>query len=108
MIAFAEALKDHLRRRHGSDEPPRDLEPEKDPVHDPIRLAGAIYETVIQWQREGRCDGWTLLWLDGHIKSLMDICGACERIRNTPLSSSYRALLRHGIAALPRDLARFT
>ena len=28
----------------------------------------------------------------------MDICGACERIRNTPLSSSYRALVRHGIA----------
>ena len=28
----------------------------------------------------------------------MDICGSCERIRNTPLSSSYRALLRHGIA----------
>ena len=43
-------------------------------------------------------DGWSLLWLDGHVKSLMDICGACERIRYTPLSSSYRALLRHGIA----------
>ena len=28
----------------------------------------------------------------------MDVCGACERIKNTPLSSSYRALLRHGIA----------
>ena len=41
---------------------------------------------------------WSLLWLDGHVKSLMDICGACERIRYTPLSSSYRALLRHGIA----------
>ena len=28
----------------------------------------------------------------------MEICGACEKIRNTPLPSSYRALLRHGIA----------
>ena len=26
------------------------------------------------------------------------LCGACEKIRNTPLPSSYRALLRHGIA----------
>ena len=52
----------------------------------------------IRWQREGRIDGWGLLWLDGQVKCLMDICGACERIRNTPLSSSYRALLRHGIA----------
>jgi putative membrane protein len=28
----------------------------------------------------------------------MDVCGACERIRNTPLASSYRALLRWAIA----------
>ncbi len=50
------------------------------------------------WHRRGQIDGWTLLWLDAQAKSLMDICGACERIRNTPLSSSYRALLRHAIA----------
>ena len=52
----------------------------------------------MRWQREGRIDGWGVLWLDDQVKCLMDICGACERIRNTPLSSSYRALLRHGIA----------
>ena len=66
--------------------------------HQPSRLAGAIVDTMVRWQREGRIDGWGLLWLDGQVKCLMDICGACERIRNTPLSSSYRALLRHGIA----------
>ena len=27
----------------------------------------------------------------------MDICGGCERIRNTPVPSSYRALLYYGI-----------
>ena len=57
-----------------------------------------LYETLQNWRSAGRLDGWSLLWLDGHVKSLMDICGACERIRYTPLSSSYRALLRHGIA----------
>jgi putative membrane protein len=98
VIAFAEALKDHLRDRDGTDEPPRGYAAPKDQGGHPSRLAGAIYESVITWQREGRLDGWTLLWLDGHVKSLMDICGACERIRNTPLSASYRALLRHGIA----------
>ena len=61
-------------------------------------MAGAVVDIVVRWHREGRIDGWALLWLDGHVKSLMEICGACERIRNTPLSSSYRALLRHGIA----------
>jgi putative membrane protein len=68
------------------------------PRHLPIELAGAIYQVVARCQSEGRLDGWSLLWLDPELKGLMDICGACEKIRNTPLSSSYRALLRHGIA----------
>jgi ion channel-forming bestrophin family protein len=98
VIAFAEALKDHLRRRDGSDEPRPEDETKGGRVHEPICVAGAILDTVLRWQGEGRIDGWGLLWLDGQVKSLMDICGACERIRNTPLSSSYRALLRHGLA----------
>jgi len=27
----------------------------------------------------------------------LDVCGACERIRNTPLPASYLSLLRHGL-----------
>ncbi len=61
-------------------------------------MTRTIYETLARTQREGRLDGWNMLWLDGQVKSFMDICGACEKIRNTPLSSSYRAMLRHGIA----------
>lgn len=96
VIAFAEALKDHLRRRDWSDESAV-LERTSQWNHPPSRVASAVVDMVVGWQREGRIDGWGLLWIDGHVKSLMDICGACERIRNTPLSSSYRALLRHGI-----------
>jgi putative membrane protein len=98
LIAFASALKDHLRGGRGPVGNPTSAEPAPYQDHQPSRLAASIYETVTRWRREGRADGWTLLWLDGHMKSLMDICGACERIKNTPLSSSYRALLRHGIA----------
>jgi putative membrane protein len=61
-------------------------------------VAGAIYNTFAGWKQQGGLEGLTLLWLDEHVKSLMDICGACERIQSTPLSSSYRALLRHAIA----------
>jgi putative membrane protein len=98
VISFAEALKDHLRRRDGPDAAAVEAEHNGDWNHQPSRLAAAIVELVVRWQREGRIDGWGLLWLDGQVKCLMDICGACERIRSTPLSSSYRALLRHGIA----------
>jgi putative membrane protein len=98
VIAFGIAVKNHLRRGNGSDESPSVNEPVKDQGHQPIQVAGAIHETLAHWQSEGRLDGWTLLWLNAEVKSLMDICGACEKIRNTPLPSSYRALLRHGIA----------
>jgi putative membrane protein len=98
VVAFAETLKDHLRTSNGSDEPPSRIETMGETVHKPTLIAGTIQETVVRWQREGRIDGWGLLWLDGQIAPFMEICGACERIRNTPLSSSYRALLRHGIA----------
>jgi ion channel-forming bestrophin family protein len=98
VIAFGNALKNHLRSPDGSDESPVENELAKDHVHQPLQVAGAIYETLTRWQSAARLDGWSLLWLAPEAKSLMDICGACERIRNTPLSSSYRALLRHGIA----------
>jgi ion channel-forming bestrophin family protein len=98
VIAFGIALMNHLRRPDGSDESAIEKDLGKGQGHQPIQVAGAIYETLTRWQSEGRLDGWTLLWLNAEVKSLMDICGACEKIRNTPLSSSYRALLRHGIA----------
>lgn len=95
---FADGLLQHLRRRDGSDEAPALYDAEEKRVHQPIRIAGAIYSLIAEWKRAGHVDGWTLLWLNGQVKSLMEICGACEKIRNTPLPSSYRALLRHGIA----------
>jgi putative membrane protein len=95
---FGDALKDHLRRRDGSDEPARKGPSGNSNAHEPAPIAGAIYDYVAGWHRRGQIDGWTMLWLDEQVSSFMDICGACERIRNTPLSSSYRALLRHAIA----------
>jgi ion channel-forming bestrophin family protein len=98
LIAFAEALKDHLRRRDAPDEQPAPAIIRPSWTHGPSRVAGELFDLVTRCQREGRIDGWGMLWLDDQLKCLMDICGACERIRNTPLSSSYRALLRHGMA----------
>ena len=95
VIEFAVALEQHLRRTNMVK---HSLEHQPPTVHEPARVAGLIYEALVSWRQRGSLDGWSLLWLDGHVKALMDICGACERIRNTPLSSSYRALLRHGIA----------
>jgi putative membrane protein len=95
---FGYALKDHLRWRGRSELDLAGPEEDQARAHQPIRVTAEIYEAVLKWNREGHLDGWGMLWLEGQVKSLMDICGACEKIRNTPLPSSYRALLRHGLA----------
>ena len=46
VIAFGQGLKDHLRATRGQETAPTEARPSTDPVHDPVRLAGSIYETL--------------------------------------------------------------
>jgi putative membrane protein len=95
--AFAVALMRHLR---GSvqlcDVPGYEQDPAT-PVHVPAYIAGKVMATVARWRTAGRIDGYTLLMFDTHTSALMDVCGACERVRNTPLPASYLSLLRHAL-----------
>jgi len=99
IISFAYALKHHLRdSRPSQDLPGIGGGSVPEPGHLPVHVAGRVYETLWQWQQAGRVDGFMLLQLDRHARSFMDVCGACERIRGTPLAVSYRAFMRQGIA----------
>jgi len=65
-------------------------------THAPGYIAGLVHQTLDRWNRNGRLKD--SLWiLDHHARALMDVSGGCERIRNTPTPSSYRALLRIGV-----------
>jgi ion channel-forming bestrophin family protein len=98
LAGFAVALNRHLR-----DERPRlqDLDGfghEKDnPEHVPLYLARRLFGVVADWKRSGHVDGATLWILDPHLRGLLDVCGGCEKIRSTPLSRSYKSLLRTGL-----------
>lgn len=98
IAAFAVALREHLRAGIALNEVPGFETAAERPKHVPQYVALHIHETLAHWFREGRTHGDALRMLDLHAKALMDVCGACERIRNTPLSASYRALVRHAIA----------
>src|SRR5262245_16743062 len=86
LVRFAEALRDHLRLPKGTVGP-----------HRPMAVAEEVFRLIRSWHADGRIDGFELLALDGHAQQLMNICGACEKIRATPLAASYRGLLRKGI-----------
>jgi putative membrane protein len=98
LAGFAVALKRQLR-----DERPRLREIEgfesdkDDPPHVPLFLARRMYGVVADWKRSGALSDGTLWILDPHLRGLLDVCGACEKIRTTPLSPSYKALLRTGL-----------
>jgi len=98
LVNFAEALKRHLR-----DESPRlrDLPgfegDEADPPHVPLYLARRLFAILADWKREGHVDQAVLWVLDVHARGLLDVCGACEKIKTTPLSPSYKGLLRAGL-----------
>lgn len=98
LVGFAEALKRQLR-----DEMPRlrDLpgfeRDETDPGHVPLYLSGRLFAVVADWKRSGQIDEGVLWILDSHLRGLLDVCGACEKIRHTPLSPSYKSLLRVGL-----------
>lgn len=99
IISFAYSLKHHLR-----DTVPNEPLPGvnglsgSDMEHLPLSIANRIYKTVSAWQSKGLIDGLTFIVLDNHTRALMDICGACERIKASPIALSYRAFMRQGIA----------
>lgn len=99
IISFAYALKHHLRGTTPS-EPLPGVGPvtaaERD--HLPLHIANEIYEIVAGWHSNRLIDGNMYLALDQHCRALMDICGACERIKTSPIALSYRAFMRQGIA----------
>jgi putative membrane protein len=68
-----------------------------DPGHVPLDLARRLFAAVAGWKRDGVIDGPTLWVLDPHLRGLMDVSGGCEKIRTTPLSPSYKSLLRTGL-----------
>lgn len=98
LTSFAYALKDHLRGLDARRHIPPFLKPERDPDHVPGYLARQVYQRLLHWKHEGHIDGFEMLAVDIHGRSLMDVCGACERIQKTPIARSYLTFVRQCIA----------
>lgn len=95
---FAEAMMHHLRSqavKFSLDENPHPEIPDFDTSrHVPVQIAGTIFAKTNQMYKDGLISGEQLLFINNDITALMDICGACERIRNTPIPYSYSAFIK--------------
>ena len=96
--AYAVALRDHLRSEETRLElfdvdtnQPILLDKAK---HLPNQVAAALFQKVNELYKEGNISGEQLLFLNPELSSFTDICGGCERIRNTPIPYSYSLFLK--------------
>lgn len=95
--AYAYALKNHLnhettRKELFDDELlNKKIEQEK---HVPNQVALMLIKRVEKLYQEKKITNEHLLILNGELLSFTDICGACERIKNTPIPYSYSAFIK--------------
>ncbi len=62
--------------------------------HLPNQLASMIIQRIYLLEKEGKISPEQLLSLNAEMQSFMDICGACERIKNTPIPYSYSVFVK--------------
>jgi putative membrane protein len=95
---FVAAVRDHLRdessidrlQRVGSGWPAGVSHKH----HLPNAVAVALYQRVNGLYQAGVLSGYQLLLVDRELKEFSDICGACERIKNTPIPASYSMYIK--------------
>lgn len=83
---YAETLKDHLR-----DLPTADGGPIR---HGPNAVAARLFAEVEAMRRGGNLAAEDVINLNAELTAFTDICGACERIKKTPIPYSYSLFLK--------------
>jgi putative membrane protein len=107
IVTFCKVLRIHLRGERHFEQVGVDADPL--PRHVPSYIVGRLYDVLSGWNQEGRLSDEKLRILDRELRVFLDVCGACERIRNTPVAVSWRTLVRQVlllyVIALPWGLA---
>ncbi|MBP6732620.1 MAG: hypothetical protein KA149_11210 [Chitinophagales bacterium] len=95
---YALALKNHLRTSFHPEEFHHhewfDVKKLKQENHQPNFIANDLFSKVHQLHRDGVINNEQLLYINAELTSFTDICGACERIKNTPIPFSYSIFLK--------------
>jgi putative membrane protein len=95
---YAAALQQHLLKettRLELDEQPHPELPDLAHArHVPNKVAESIYEKVTSLRKSGALSAEQFIVLNEELRNFTDVCGACERIKNTPIPYSYSAFIK--------------
>lgn len=96
--AYAAALKDHLRNEITRVELFENghalMEQIDHKKHIPNQIAGMMIRRIMSLHKEGKISGDQLIIINHELQAFTDICGACERIKNTPIPFSYSVFIK--------------
>ncbi|QNL51148.1 bestrophin family protein [Olivibacter sp. SDN3] len=99
---FATTLKEHLQSNQTrfmldeKDHPEfKTLDENK---HGPNQVSSMIFKRTNRLYKEGLISGDQLIILNQELLSFADICGACERIKNTPIPFTYTSFIKKFIS----------
>ena len=98
ICAFSKVLKQHLRNSEAEKELAKVIADASKVAHPPSRLVNEMYGILENWKLQQRIQYGEFRMLDRELKVFLEVCGGCERIRNTPIAASYRVFLNHAIA----------
>lgn len=95
---YAKVLKEHLQLEYTrltlDEKEHPDLKYLDTDKHAPNQVASFITNRIIELHKKGIITGEQLIFLNSEVMSFTDICGACERIKNTPIPYSYSAFIK--------------
>lgn len=95
---YAFALKNHLQRGYRPEEFDDAELYNKTALnvheHIPNQIAAAIFSKVIELQKNGTLLPEHTILLNHELEAFTNICGACERIKNTPIPLSYSSFIK--------------
>lgn len=62
--------------------------------HKPNLVAQSIFAKINELYKAGKISGDQLIILNPDLQTFTDVCGACERIKNTPIPYSYSVFIK--------------
>ncbi len=92
---YAVTLNNHLKYEETSQQLFEGVDLEIDHhKHKPNQVAKMVFQKINDLYDSKKITGDQLIILNEEVKSFTAICGACERIKNTPIPYSYNAFLK--------------
>ncbi|SMP04013.1 bestrophin family protein [Chryseobacterium profundimaris] len=62
--------------------------------HGPSEIIILLSHKLNQLKRDGKISDVEMLYLDTQLSGFLDVCGGCERIKNTPIPYSYSSFVK--------------